>query len=49
MSYVARTERFTLNARGGQVSLVGHDQHSPLKREDPTGSPQRRKALALAA
>jgi transposase len=32
-SYVARTGRFTKTARGGQVSLVGCDQHSPVKRE----------------
>jgi transposase len=48
-SYVARTGRFTKVARGGQVSLVGHDQHSPVKREDLSGSSQRREALALAA
>jgi putative transposase len=47
-SYVARTGRFTLNARGGRVSLVDLDQHSPVKREDPTGSSQRGDALALA-
>ncbi|MGZ6705855.1 MAG: hypothetical protein ACXVFN_02770, partial [Solirubrobacteraceae bacterium] len=48
-SYVARTGRFTLNARGGQVSLVEPDQHSPVKREDPSGSSQPGDALALAA
>jgi putative transposase len=48
-SYVARTGRFTPTARGGQVSLVGHGQHSPVKREDPTGSSQHGNALALAA
>ena len=47
-SYVARTGRFTLTARGGQVSLVQLDEHSPLKREEPTGSTRRRKAPALA-
>jgi putative transposase len=48
-SYVARTGRFTLNARGGQVSLVGLDQHSPLKREASSDASQRGDALALAA
>ncbi|MGZ6696024.1 MAG: RNA-guided endonuclease InsQ/TnpB family protein, partial [Solirubrobacteraceae bacterium] len=48
-SYVARTGRFTPAARRGQVSLVELDQHSPVKREDPSGPSQRGKALALAA
>jgi putative transposase len=48
-AYVARTGRFTLNARGGQVSLVGLDQHCPVKREGPSGSSQRGNAVALAA
>jgi hypothetical protein len=49
-SYVARTGRFTLNARGGQVRLVPLDEHSPVKREESTeDSAQRREALALAA
>ena len=48
-SYVARTGRFTPTARGGQVSLVSLDQHSPLKREDPHGSSQHGNVLALAA
>jgi putative transposase len=48
-SYVARTGRFTPTARGGQISLVGHGQHRPVKREDPTGSSQRGNASALAA
>jgi putative transposase len=53
-SYVARIGRFTPTARGGQVSLVHLDEHSPLpelhsaKREDPSGSSQRREALAAA-
>ncbi len=47
-SYVARTGRFTLNARGGQVSLVASDQHSPLKREGPSGSSQHGNVLAGA-
>jgi putative transposase len=53
--YVARTGRFTRNARGGQVSLIQLDQHSPMKREESacagegTDSSQRREALALAA
>jgi transposase len=53
--YVARTGRFTLNARGGQVSLIQLDQHSPVKREESdcaregTDSPQRREVPALAA
>ena len=48
-SYVARTGRFTLTARGGQVSLVGLDQHSPVKREASSDASQRGDALALAA
>jgi len=48
-AYVARTGRFTPTARGGQVSLVHLDEHSPLKREGPSGSSQRGDALALAA
>jgi transposase len=48
-SYVARTGRFTPTARGGQVSLVGVDQHSPVKREASTDASQRGDALALAA
>jgi putative transposase len=49
MSYVARTGRFTPTARGGQVSLVVLDQHSPAKREASTDASQRGDALALAA
>jgi putative transposase len=48
-SYVARTGRFTSTARGGQVSLVGHDQHSPGKREASQDASQRGDALALPA
>jgi putative transposase len=48
-SYVARTGRFTPTARGGQVSLVGHDQHSPVKREASLDASQRGDALALVA
>jgi putative transposase len=48
-SYVARTGRFTPTARGGQVSLFGHDQHSPVKREASEKASQRGDALALAA
>lgn len=48
-SYVARTGRFTRNARGGRVSLIDLDQHSPVKREESSDSAQRREALALAA
>jgi putative transposase len=48
-SYVARTGRFTPTARGGQVSLVGHDQHSPVKREASPDASQRGNAPALAA
>lgn len=48
-SYVARTGRFTPTARGGQVSLIGLDQHRPVKHEGPSGSSQRSNALALAA
>jgi putative transposase len=47
-SYVARIGRFTPTARGGQVSLVHIDEHSPVKREDPLGSSQRRETLAAA-
>jgi putative transposase len=47
--YVARTGRETRNARRGQVSPSTRAGHSPLKREDPTGSSQGRKALAVAA
>jgi putative transposase len=48
-SYVARSGRFTLNARGGQVSLIQLDQHSQVKREESRDSAQRREALARAA
>jgi putative transposase len=48
-SYVARTGRFTPTARGGQVSLVSLDQHSPLKREASSDASQHGDALALAA
>jgi putative transposase len=50
-SYVARTGRFTPSiARGGQVSLVHLDQHSPVKREGPfDGSSSVDEILALAA
>jgi putative transposase len=47
--YVARTGRETQNARRGQVSPSLRAGHSPLKREDPTGSTQARKGLAVAA
>jgi putative transposase len=47
-SYVARIGRFTTTARGGQVSLDHTVEHSPVKREDPSGSTQRREALAAA-
>lgn len=59
-SYVARIGRFTLIARGGQVSLDHSVEHSPGKREDyPESSPvpsgtveptssERREALAVA-
>lgn len=47
-SYVARIGRFTPTARGGQVSLVGHDQHSPVKREAFPDASQRLEALAVA-
>jgi putative transposase len=45
--HVAATGAETLNARGGQVRL-DPVEHSPVKREDPTGSSQRGDALALA-
>jgi putative transposase len=48
-SYVARTGRFTPAARGGQVSLVHLDEHSPVKREASSDASQRGDALALAA
>jgi putative transposase len=48
-SYVARTGRFTPTARGGQVSLVHPDEHSPVKREASTDASQRGDAPALAA
>jgi transposase len=46
--YVARTGRFTPTARGGQISLVGPDQHSPVKREASSDASHRREALAAA-
>jgi putative transposase len=48
-SYVARTGRFTPTARGGQVSLIVTDQHSPVKREASPEASQRREAPALAS
>jgi putative transposase len=45
--HVAATGAETQNARGEQVRLEPLE-HSPLKREDPTGSSQRGNALALA-
>jgi transposase len=45
--YVAATEAETQNARGGQVGL-DPVEHSPVKREGPSGSSQRGDALALA-
>jgi putative transposase len=48
-TYVARTGRFTTTARGGQVSLVALDQHSPVKREASSDASQRGNAPALAA
>jgi len=55
-SYVARIGRFTRStgprsgeaARGGQVSLVALDQHSPAKREASSDASRRREAPALA-
>jgi putative transposase len=47
--YVARTGRETQNARRGQLSPSTSAGHSPQKREDPTGSTQTRKGLAVAA
>jgi putative transposase len=46
--YVARTGRETRNARRGHVSPSTRAGHSPPKREDPTGSTQARKSLAVA-
>jgi hypothetical protein len=48
-SYVARTGRETQNARRGQLRPGTPAGHSPLKREDPTGSTQARKGVAVAA
>jgi putative transposase len=48
-SYVARTERFTLTARGGQVRLNHLVEHSPGKREASPDATQHGNALALAA
>lgn len=45
-AYVARIGRFTPTARGGQVSLVRLDEHSPVKREASPDASQRREALA---
>jgi transposase len=45
-AYVARIGRFTPNARGGQVSIVRLDEHSPVKREASPDASQRREALA---
>lgn len=36
--FVARADRETLNAHGGQIRLVRSNQHRPLKCEDPRGS-----------
>jgi transposase len=47
--YVARTGRETQNARQGQIRPGTPAGLSPLKREDPTGSTQARKGLAVAA
>jgi hypothetical protein len=46
-SYMARSDG-SRELRGGQVSLVHLDEHSPMKREGSSESSQRRKALALA-
>jgi transposase len=48
-AYVARTGRFTKTARGGQVSLVGLDQHSPVKREASQDASQRWDASSDAS
>jgi putative transposase len=47
-SYVARIGRFTPTARGGQVSLVVSDEHSPMKREAFPDASQRRETPAAA-
>jgi putative transposase len=47
--HVAATGAETQNARGGQVSLIQGDEHSPVKREGPMRSSQRGDALALVA
>ena len=47
--YVARTGRETGNARRGQVSPSTRAGLSPTKCEDPVGSTQARKSLAVAA
>lgn len=46
--YVAAAEPETQDARGGQVSLVTRDEHSPVKREASSEASQRREALAYA-
>jgi putative transposase len=48
-SYVARIGRFTQIARGGQVSLVHPDEHSPMKREDSTSEPSQHGDVLAAA
>jgi putative transposase len=48
-SYVARTERFTPTARGGQVRLNHSVERCPVKREASPDAPQHGNALALAA
>jgi transposase len=47
--YVARTERETLNARGGQVSPSTHSGRSPAKREASSEATQTRESLAVVA
>jgi putative transposase len=47
--YVACTGRETQNARRGQIRPSSRAGLSPPKREDPTGSTQARKNLAVAA
>jgi len=57
-AYMARTGRFMPTARGGQVSLVEQDQHSPRrvveadprprKREDPSGSSHGHRKSSVA-
>lgn len=47
-TYVARAKQDTLNAHGGQISLIHQDQQRPMKCEGLSRPRQRGNALALA-